>query len=176
MIKQKLILTLRIVYKALPMFLILVAISCGQGLPATVSVTGEVTYKGAPVEGANIVFGRGSRSVGLGEIALSKTDEAGRFELISHFGGQASKPGMIPGDYEVTISKYMPPPNMTMAQYQKLADAAMKAGETGEMVPIDKQPPPLIDMFPPHYAVSGKSKLKATVTLSGPNHLKLALD
>ena len=172
--KQNIFEPLNLVCKTVLMVMVLAG--CGQGLPATVAVTGEVTYKGTPVEGANVVFGRGSRSVQLGEIAISKTDGNGHFEMISHFDGQASKPGLIPGEYRVTVSKYMPPPNMTMAQYEKLASAAKKAGETGEMVPIDKQPPPLVDMFPPHYAVSEKSNLKANVTSVGPNNFKFALD
>lgn len=174
--KQNIFEPLNLVCKTVLTFMVMVVAGCGQGLPATVAVTGEVTYKGAPVEGANVVFGRGSRSVQLGEIAISTTDSNGRFEMISHFGGQASKPGVIPGEYRVTVSKYMPPPSMTMAQYEKLASAAKKAGETGEMVPIDKQPPPLVDMFPPHYAVSEKSNLKANVTSAGPNNFKFALD
>ena len=174
--KQNILKPMNLVCKTVLTFMVMVVAGCGQGLPATVAVTGEVTYKGAPVEGANVVFGRGSRSVQLGEIAISTTDSNGRFEMISHFGGQASKLGVIPGEYRVTVSKYMPPPNMTMAQYEKLASAAKKAGETGEMVPIDKQPPPLVDMFPPHYAVSEKSNLKANVTPAGPNNFKFALD
>ncbi len=174
--KQKIFTPLNLVCKTVLLFMFMVAAGCGQGLPATVAVTGEVTYKGVPVEGANVVFGRGSRSVQLGELAISKTDSNGRFEMISHFGGQASKPGVIPGEYRVTVSKYIPPPNMTMAQYEKLASAAKKAGETGEMVPVDKQPPPLVDMFPPQYSVSDKSNLKANVTTAGPNNFKFALD
>lgn len=174
--KQKIFTPLNLVCKTVLMFMFMVVAGCGQSLPATVAVTGEVTYKGVPVEGANVVFGRGSRSAQLGEIAISKTDSNGRFEMISHFGGQASKPGVIPGEYRVTISKYVPPSNMTMAQYEKLESAAKKAGETGEMVPIDKQPPPLVDMFPPQYSVSDKSNLKANVTPAGPNNFKFALD
>jgi hypothetical protein len=174
--KQKILTPLNLVCKTVFISMFMAVAGCGQGLPATVAVTGEVTYKGAPVEGANVVFGRGSRSVQLGEIAISKTDSNGRFEMVSHFGGQASKPGVVPGEYRVTVSKYIPPPNMTMAQYEKLASAAKKAGETGEMVPVDKQPPPLVDMFPPQYAVSDKSNLKANVTPAGPNNFKFALD
>lgn len=174
--KQKILTPLNLVCKTVFISMFMAVAGCGQGLPATVAVTGEVTYKGAPVEGANVVFGRGSRSVQLGEIAISKTDSNGRFEMVSHFGGQASKPGVVPGEYRVTVSKYIPPPNMTMAQYEKLASAAKKAGETGEMVPLDKQPPPLVDMFPPQYAVSDKSNLKANVTPAGPNNFKFALD
>ena len=174
--KQKILTPLNLVCKTVFISMFMAVAGCGQGLPATVAVTGEVTYKGAPVEGANVVFGRGSRSVQLGEIAISKTDSNGRFEMVSHFGGQASKPGVVPGEYRVTVSKYIPPPNMTMAQYEKLASAAKKAGETGEMVPVDKQPPPLVDMFPPQYAVSDKSNLKANVTPVGPNNFKFALD
>jgi hypothetical protein len=151
-------------------------IGCGSGHPATVFVSGDVTYKGQPVEGANVVLGRGSRSVALGEIAIGKTDAKGHFELTSHFAGQASGRGAVPGDYEVTISKLVPPPGMTQAQYQALVDAANKIGETGGTVPPGKEPPPMVEMFPPQYSVSGKSKLKATITPSGPNELKFPLD
>ena len=96
--KQNIFEPLNLVCKTVLTFMVMVVAGCGQGLPATVAVIGEVTYKGAPVEGANVVFGRGSRSVQLGEIAISKTDGNGLFEMISHFDGQASKPGLIPGE------------------------------------------------------------------------------
>ena len=59
--KQNIFEPLNLVFKTVLTFMVMVVAGCGQGLPATVAVTGEVTYKGAPVEGANVVFGRGSR-------------------------------------------------------------------------------------------------------------------
>lgn len=151
-------------------------IGCGPSYPATVAVSGVVTYQGAPVEGANVILGRGTRSVASGEIAIGKTDSNGRFELTSHFAGQASSSGAVPGDYEVTISKLVPPPGMSQAQYQAMVDAANKIGETGGMVPPGSEPPPLVEMLPPHYSATGKSRLKATIDPKGPNDLKFELD
>ena len=111
-----------------------------------------------------------------GELALGKTDSEGHFNLTSHFAGEASSSGVVPGDYEVTISKMVPPPGMTMAQYQALADAAKAMGESGAMVPANKRPPLLVEMLPSQYSMSGKSKLKAAISASGSNELKFELD
>ncbi|MBA4189289.1 MAG: hypothetical protein C0467_14935 [Planctomycetaceae bacterium] len=158
------------------LFSLMVIAGCGPKYPATVPVTGQVTQGGIPVEGATVTFTRGSGGLTEGETAIGKTDAKGRFELITHFGPQTSAQGVVPGDYEVIISKHVPPPGMTQSQYDAMVAFANKVGETGGMVPADKQPPPLVEKFPEHYSGRGKSRLKASVPEKGPVELTFTLD
>lgn len=149
---------------------------CGSKLPATASTTGTVLYRGEPVEGAVVVFSRGSGKLAEGEMALGKTDAKGRFQLTTHVGGQTDVKGATPGEYQVTISKRVPPPGMSQSEYQALVDAAQKANEAGPAPPNAKQPPELVEQFPPRYSVLGKSELKANVTAKGPNDFQFKLE
>ena len=151
------------------LLVLLTCIGCGTKLPATKEVTGTVLYLGQPVEGATVMFGRDSRDIAKGELAIGKTDAQGRFALSTHFGSETDAKGVVAGEYEVTISKLVPPPGISPAAYQAMVDAANKVGETGGMLPPDKQPPALVELLPERYSVSGKSQLTATVTPEGPN-------
>lgn len=153
----------------------LAVVGCSGGLNS-VTASGTVTHKGSPVEGANVVFSRGAGDITKGEVAVGKTDAAGRFTLTTPTGPRQGGSGALPGDYTVTVTKHIPPKGMTMAQYQALVDAATKAGETGAMVPPERQPPPLVSMFAEHYSVQSKSKLKATIPPSGTSSLSFTLD
>jgi hypothetical protein len=149
---------------------------CGSKLAATKPVTGTVLYRGNPVEGANVLFSRGSRNIAAGEIAMGKTDTQGRFTLTTHFGSQTDSKGAPEGQYEVTVSKHVPPKGVSDSQYQAMVEAANKIGETGAMVPPDKQPPALVEMFPEQYSTVGKSKLTATVSTQGANDFQFNLE
>jgi hypothetical protein len=141
---------------------------CGQKLPATRPVTGTVRYQGEPVEGATVLFIRGSGKMTEGEMAMGKTDASGRFELTTHVGPETEAKGAPLGDYQVVISKHVPPPGMSESEYQALVDAANKIAETGAMVPPEQQPPEQVEMFP-QYSLAGQSGLKASVTADGEN-------
>jgi hypothetical protein len=67
-------------------------------------VTGTVTFNGNPVEGANVIF---NPSTGSGQTLASQavTGADGRFELKTHIGAGEFKIGIVPGQYDVTISK-----------------------------------------------------------------------
>lgn len=149
---------------------------CDSGTPKTVPVSGTVTLKGKPVEGVTVIFSRGQSAIGSGEVAVGKTDANGKFELTSHFGPQASAPGAVAGDYKVTLSKSIPPPNVDPEKYKAMVDAANKISEVGGMVPANKQPPPLVELFPLEYSNLLKTKLTANVTPSGPNNFDFKVD
>lgn len=68
---------------------------CQRG-PHCVPVTGKVTYQGAPVADAEVVF-----QPKEGRPALGKSDEQGVF-VLSTYG---DKDGALLGDYQVTIVK-----------------------------------------------------------------------
>lgn len=150
-------------------------LGCGSKGPPTVSVTGTVQQGGQPVEGATVMFSRGGRDISKGEIAMGKTDAQGRFTLITHLAGQKEAQGALPGKYEVTISKRVPPPGVSESQYQAMVEAANKIGETGAMVPKEKQPPELVEKFPPKFSAIGKSELTADVAERGPNEFPFDL-
>lgn len=147
---------------------VLMTTGCGSGLPATTPVRGTVTYMGEPVEGATVNFGRGSWSVAEGELAIGTTDAGGHFELVSYFGPQASSPGVVPGQYVVTISKPKLPQGITEAKYQSLKAAADEYNSKNLPAPPGFELPVMVEQFP-SYANARVSDLKATVTEGADN-------
>ena len=72
--------------------------------PETVAATGTVSFRGSPVESANVIF----QPLDQGNSAPASqavTDGNGRFELTTHVGVGKFKPGIVPGKYAVTITK-----------------------------------------------------------------------
>jgi hypothetical protein len=72
--------------------------------PETVEVTGEVTFMGEPLEGANVIF---HPEDGSDQTVASQavTDASGRFELSTHVGAGKFEPGVVPGQYAVAVTK-----------------------------------------------------------------------
>ncbi len=92
-------------YRRRSFFSVLVLASCclagcrrGSDLewPATLKVTGKVTFDGKPVEGAHVTFS----SKVKGPPAFGETDAKGEFELSTSWGK-----GAVAGPYLVTITK-----------------------------------------------------------------------
>jgi hypothetical protein len=92
---------------ALAAMLLLAAIvlSCSRGprRPATYPVSGTITWKGQPVEGAVVVF----VPTGDFEPAAGTTDAAGKYQLTTFVAGD----GAQAGEYRVKVSKYETPSN-----------------------------------------------------------------
>lgn len=78
---------------------------CGPGVPkiGTIPASGTVTFKGQPVEGANVAFVPADPN--SGKQATGYTDGNGRFKLQTFFGGTSAADGALPGDYQVTVVK-----------------------------------------------------------------------
>jgi len=75
---------------------------CGDSRPETFQVTGTVTCRGKPLEGALVMFvPKGTRP------ASGKTDAEGRFTLLSFKPGD----GAVVGEHTVCIAKSVPDPN-----------------------------------------------------------------
>ncbi|MEW4454007.1 hypothetical protein AB1L30_15140 [Bremerella sp. JC817] len=149
---------------------------CGNSdLPSTSSVKGHVTYEGKPLADAMVIFSRGSRRMAEGEIALGRTDANGNFELTTHVSGQADVKGAVPSNYEVTISKKVPPKGISEADYQARVDALNKASEEGSSVAPGKEPPPLVELLPRDVSVPGSSKLTAEVKSNEMNDFQFDL-
>ena len=77
------------------------ATGCGDGRPARIAVSGTVTYRGKPLDGANVTFvPKGSRP------ASGQTDAQGRFTLQTFSSGD----GVVAGDHVVCVVKSVPDP------------------------------------------------------------------
>jgi hypothetical protein len=71
----------------------------GTGRPPTYPVTGTVTWKGKPVEGARVVFVPQDPG---GQAAAGITDAQGRYRLTTFVEGD----GALEGEYRVKVTKY----------------------------------------------------------------------
>ena len=138
-------------------FLVIAVCGCGSEKPATVKVSGTVTYKGEPVEGATVVFG--STSAG-GRAAAGTTDSAGKFSLTTF----EKDDGAIPGSYTVAISKTETVGGMTADEEH----AAISAGK-------EVRKAETIHKLPEKYSNGLESGLKAEVKADGTNDFKFEL-
>lgn len=109
---------------------LLLASGCGgESHPPTGRVTGAVTYRGQPVEGAQVTFFAQQGRPGSGV-----TDAQGKF-VLSTFG---SNDGAVPGEHVVVISKkesapasaknpYAPGRELLPKRYGDRGDSPLKA-------------------------------------------------
>jgi hypothetical protein len=104
--------------------------------PATIEVTGIVTLDGKPLDGANVLFSPGLGSNDSRLASQTTTDGNGKFHLQTHIGGGNYKSGIVPGKYDVTISKldtsaakntFSPPKNLLPAKYADAKTSPFKA-------------------------------------------------
>jgi hypothetical protein len=78
----------------------LLGCSSGHG---TASLSGTVTYKGQPVDGATVILHpKGDETA---KPAQGKTDSGGHFTVTTYFGPGEQPAGAMPGEYAVTITK-----------------------------------------------------------------------
>jgi hypothetical protein len=118
----------------------------------TASVSGTVTYKGQPVDGATVIFhtkGEGPTA----KPAQGKTDSSGSFSVTTYFAPGEQPVGALPGDYAVTVTKIDEP--------------------QGAFDP-HKDPPPK-NHLPARYSTPQQSPLTVTIK-TGSNRPELKLD
>jgi len=132
---------------------------CGGGGPKLCPVTGTVTYRNAPVEGAVVSF----RCEAANKMATGTTDAQGRFELTTYQGGK----GAVAGKHKVTVTKMSAPSGGTGPLSM---EDAMKAG-------MKKQGPSAEpkNLLPPKYADAARPLLEYTVSPGGANDFKIEL-
>ena len=141
---------------------LLVLTGCSDGsspppkLADTVKVTGTATLDGMPLEGAVVRFAPISDRGFHG--ASGVADASGKYELVTDIGNGKSRPGVIPGDYTIYVSRMVKP--------------------DGSLVPANSKEPPMMlgarDTIPLKY-VTGKVTLKYTVLPEG-GSFDIALD
>jgi len=76
---------------------------CSDGRLKTEPVTGVITLDGEPLEGAAVNFS--PKEPGQGAIGFARTNEKGEYRLQTMLGNPDA--GTLPGEYAVTISKYI---------------------------------------------------------------------
>jgi len=154
-------------------YLLVGLVGCsGSSSVDSVAVTGTVTFKGAPIEGATVSFtpqGPGLRA------AFGTTDSSGRFSLTTLKPGD----GAMAGLYNVTIEKASgaaaasgPPAGVDPASPEGMA-AARAAYEENKAKGL-KEPEPA-NLLPAKYKSAETSGLKADVQASGGNDFTFAL-
>jgi hypothetical protein len=122
----------------------LVAVGCGRA-PEIAKVVGTVTFRGKPVEGANVTFFPDE-----GSLANAKTDSQGKFELAVCRPGSDVRDGAQVGGHIVTIAKKVPiPAARRPADYRP-------GGRLSHTVPME-------DSLPSQYSSADRSPLKAEV-------------
>ena len=128
--------------------------SGGSGID-TVPVTGKVTYKGQPVDGARVSFiGQGSAKTATG---VSGAD--GSYTLMT-----LDANGAMPGSFIVVVDKTDMPAELTK-------ETTMEEAEKQGTTPLP-QPKALL---PAKYSDPAQSPLKFEVKSSGENNINLEL-
>jgi hypothetical protein len=135
--------------------------------PATVKVTGTVTYNGEPVPGATVAFSPKAKD---GHAAAGTTDDSGNFTL-STFG---SGDGAVPGSYYVGVSKFEGGEEVAATgTEEEVYDAMAEAG-------VDTMggggAEAATNALPDKYLNPVNSGLDADVTEGGDNNFPLALE
>lgn len=80
--------------------------------PETVSATGTITQAGKPVEGALVTYVPPQMAPGTGTAdtyaASGRTAADGTYSMSTYFSPQVTKEGVVPGSYNVTVTKAPP--------------------------------------------------------------------
>ena len=139
---------------------LLALVGCG-GSDGVNPVTGTVRHKGKPLVGATVAFIPTNPGPNQ-KVAIATTDAEGKFQLVTPLPGKRTGSGAAPGDYKVTVSKFIPPKGMSDAEYQKKVDADNAIRAKGGYNP-ETTIEPKVEGIPPEYSDQKKTKLTATV-------------
>jgi hypothetical protein len=141
-------------------------IGCGPD-PNLGQVSGVVTYRGEPVEGATVTF---LPVDGDGVLAVSKTDTNGRYVLVAPVAKKGVSQGAFRGKYNVTIRKLEVIPSEVdrlyeegKITYQELQDRGGGGGGTSR------------DLLPIRYRNAPQSGLEAEVKAKTQNEFNFEL-
>lgn len=133
---------------------VMAVVGCGGGssgpkLPEPVKVKGVVAMDSQPLPDAMVFFvPEGGKSMGNGATGI--TDSNGTFELVTT-SGKARKPGAIPGNYKVWISRLVGPDGKPVAPNADVPPADLGA----------------VESLPSRYSDVMMTELKASVTGEG---------
>lgn len=135
------------------MFMVVLSIGCGPGIPPIAEVSGTVTKNGDPVPHARVEFYPLQEGLDANYMASGVTDKEGNYTL-SHKGGSVS--GVTACLCKVTISEGPMPPEiraMGQAGAEKLKQFRSK---------LKNRP------IPSEYGALGTTPLEVTVSVDDP--------
>ena len=140
--------------------------------PATLEVTGTVTYNGQPVDGARVTFS----PTGDGDAASGTTDASGNFTLTSFEDGD----GAVAGSYEVAVSKTeggaaADTGAAGLTDSQEDMDALYEAAADEIAADQAGSAPKAEDLLPPKYKVASTSGFTANVAEGSDNNFTFEL-
>ncbi len=142
-------------------YVVVAAIGCG-GTGNFGTVTGIVTHKGTPVDGAKVEFHGTTQEAGRSDIFATQTDSSGKY-FIAGIGDRA---GIPPGMYKVVITKYEG--NMAMNAPAEGMDPGQMEAQMSDMAPGTGAAKAIKNHLPDEYASPATTKLSSTVQ-SGKN-------
>jgi carboxypeptidase family protein len=128
-------------------------VGCNSGsVSGTVPVSGKVTYKGAPVEGAIVTF----VPEGKGRTATATTRAGGVFSLTT-----VDASGAMPGKYKVTVDK---------VEYGPGGSSSMEAAASGNAAERQAK-----RVLPAKYAEAASTPLAMEIPTGGKKDIGLSL-
>ncbi len=148
----------------MPMLIVLAVVALfagcyGSEFPQTYPVSGTVTYKGQPVEGASVTFVSSDPEV---RSAGAETDAEGKFSVKTYFSPKQQSDGLVPGEYVITVSKME---KRELPEGMKPEEAINVFREMGAPK----------NLLPKQFASPQTSTLKLSVTDAAPEPLTLDL-
>jgi hypothetical protein len=136
-------------------FVLVAAVGCGSGNFAT--VTGIVTHKGTPVDGAKVEFHGTTQEEGRSDIFATQTDSSGKY----YIAGTGERLGIAPGMYKIVITKLEG--NMAANAPADGMDAGQLEAQMSDMGPGTGGASSIKNHLPAEYASPATTKLSATV-------------
>jgi len=146
---------------------------CNSGGTSTVPASGTVTYNGAPLDGADVVF---VSSAADGHNASARTDAEGKFTLKTYVNPDDQPEGIAVGEYTVTVTKVA-----ASAGASSGGGSADPAQQMMEMMKAQgfnssgEGPAGAKALVPAKYADAKSSDLKVTISEGGNTDIKLEL-
>ena len=155
-------------WSAVTLMLLIAFVGCysSTGRAPTYPITGTVTLKGQPLEGATVVF---VPSEGAShEPATGITNAEGKFKLSTFLADD----GAQEGEYRIKVSKFdiKKPTKEEQDRYISIEE------EQKIQFPDEKPTPPAKNMLAKKYASEETSGFTHTVTRKGPNMVELKLE
>jgi len=138
------------------LFVVLLLAGCGGKSGSFATVSGVVTHNGTPVEGAQVIFNPTVEVDGKKQTSYAAlTDSSGKYVI----AGVGKEPGLPPGMYKVTVTKYEGGKGPSTAEGMDAGQADAMASDLGAAA--GKGGP--VNLLPKEYASVGSTKLTATL-------------